>query len=75
MPAALQEGSNWEDIHPTYRERLMVWDGEVKSATMDGDMHMLNLRADLLDNPDEQAAFEAKYGYPLAAPVTVGAVP
>lgn len=70
MPAALQEGSNWEDIHPTYRERLMVWDGEVKSATMDGDMHMLNLRADLLDNPEEQAAFEAKYGYPLAAPVT-----
>ena len=70
MPAALQEGSNWEDIHPTYRERLMVWDGEVKSATMDGDMHMLNLRSDLLDNPEEQKAFEAKYGYPLAAPET-----
>ncbi len=33
-------------------------------------MHMLNLRADLLDSPEEQAAFEAKYGYPLAAPVT-----
>jgi len=70
MPDALQQGSNWEDIHPVYRERLMVWNGEVKSATMDGDMHMLNLRADLLDNADEQAAFEAKYGYPLAAPVT-----
>ena len=70
MPAAMQEGLDWEDIHPIYRERLMVWDGEVKSATMDGDMHMLNLRSDLLDNPEEQAAFEAKYGYPLAAPVT-----
>lgn len=70
MPAAMQEGLDWEDIHPTYRERLMVWEGEVKSATMDGDMHMLNLRADLLENPEEKAAFEAKYGYPLAAPET-----
>lgn len=70
MPAALQEGSDWEDIHPVYRERLMMWEGEVKSATMDGDMHMLNLRADLLEDPEEMAAFEAAYGYPLAAPVT-----
>lgn len=70
MPEALQTGLNWEDIHPTYRERLMVWNGEVKSATMDGDMHMLNLRSDLLENPEEQAAFEAQYGYPLAAPET-----
>lgn len=70
MPSDLQEGSNWDDIHPVYRERLMTWNGEVKSATMDGDMHMLNLRADLLENPDEQSAFEAAYGYALAAPVT-----
>ncbi|MEM7711748.1 MAG: extracellular solute-binding protein, partial [Pseudomonadota bacterium] len=70
MPEALQEGNDWEDVHPVYRERLMQWNGETKSATMDGDMHMLNLRADLLEDPDEQAAFETEYGYPLAAPVT-----
>ncbi len=70
MPEELRAGADWEDIHPTYRERLMVWNGEVKSATMDGDMHMLNLRADLLENPEEMAAFEDRYGYPLAAPVT-----
>ncbi|MDJ1009744.1 MAG: extracellular solute-binding protein [Paracoccaceae bacterium] len=70
MPAALREGGDWEDIHPVYRERLMVWNGEVKSATMDGDMHMLNYRADLMDDADNQAAFEAEYGYPLAAPLT-----
>ncbi|WP_306120097.1 MULTISPECIES: extracellular solute-binding protein [unclassified Roseitalea] len=70
MPESLREGSDWEDIHPVFRERLMVWNDEVKSATMDGDMHMLNLRADLMQDPDEMAAFEEQYGYPLAAPAT-----
>jgi multiple sugar transport system substrate-binding protein len=68
MPEDLRAGADWEDIHPVYRERLMVWEDEVKSATMDGDMHMLNLRADLLENPEEQAAFQERYGYALAAP-------
>ncbi|SDX54862.1 extracellular solute-binding protein [Litoreibacter albidus] len=70
MPAAMQEGPAWEDIHPVYRERLMSWGGEVKSATMDGDMHMLNYRADLFEDADNMAAFKEKYGYDLAAPVT-----
>lgn len=70
MPAKMQTGDYWDDIHPVYRERLMVWDGKVKSATMDGDMHMLNYRADLFDDPEEKKAFKAKYGYELAAPVT-----
>ncbi|NAZ36345.1 extracellular solute-binding protein [Rubellimicrobium sp. CFH 75288] len=69
-PETFTQGEDWEDIHPVYRERLMVWEGEVKSVTMDGDMHMLNLRADLLEDPEEQAAFEERYGYPLAAPTT-----
>lgn len=70
MPAEMQAGAYWDDIHPTFRERLMVWEGEVKSASMDGDMHMLNYRADLFEDPDEQAAFRERYGYDLAAPVT-----
>ncbi|MDJ1006258.1 MAG: extracellular solute-binding protein [Paracoccaceae bacterium] len=70
MPAELQEGGDWEDIHPVYRERLMVWNGEVKSATMDGDMHMLNYRADLMEDEANKAAFMDRYGYELAAPVT-----
>lgn len=70
MPAAMQSGAAWEDIHPVYRERLMMWDGAVKSATMDGDMHLLNYRADLFDDPANKEAFKAKYGYDLAAPVT-----
>ena len=70
MPAEMQTGEYWEDIHPTFRERLMLWEGEVKSASMDGDMHMLNYRADLFEDPDEQAAFRDRYGYDLAAPLT-----
>ncbi|WP_104401093.1 extracellular solute-binding protein [Vibrio penaeicida] len=70
MPQSMQEGEYWNDIHPVYRERLMLWDGKVKSATMDGDMHMLNYRADLFNDPKEKAAFKTKYGYALAAPVT-----
>ena len=70
MPEALREGADWEDIHPTYRERLMVWQDDVLSATMDGDMHMLNLRADLLEDAQEMVAFEDAYGYPLAPPET-----
>lgn len=31
MPEAMRQGPAWEDIHPVYRERLMVWDGKVLS--------------------------------------------
>lgn len=70
MPAAMQQGDAWEDIHPVYRERLMSWGGEIKSATMDGDMHMLNYRADLFELAGNREAFKAKYGYELGAPRT-----
>ncbi len=70
MPAEMQSGDDWDDIHPVYRERLMSWDGEIKSATMDGDMHMLNYRADLMEDQANKDAFKKKYGYELAAPVT-----
>ena len=70
MPAEMQQGPAWEDIHPVYRERLMSWGGEGKSATMDGAMHMLNYRADLFEDEANKATFKEQYGYDLAAPVT-----
>lgn len=70
MPAEMQQGDAWGDLHPVYRERLMSWGGEIKSATMDGDMHMLNYRADLFEDEANKAAFMEAYGYELAAPVT-----
>jgi len=68
MPAAMREGADWEDIHPTYRDRLMVWNGKVLSQTMDGDLHALTYRIDLFEDPKEMEAFKAKYGYDLAPP-------
>ena len=70
MPADLRQGALWEDIAPVYRDRLMVWDGKVLSQTIDGDVHTYSYRTDLFENPDEQAAFKAKYGYDLGVPQT-----
>lgn len=70
MPAEMREGADWEDIRPVFRDRLMVWDGRVLSMTMDGDLHAYSYRIDLFEDPDEQAAFEAEYGYPLGIPET-----
>lgn len=36
----------------------------------DGDLLLLYLRKDLLNDPEEQQAFQSRYGYPLAAPET-----
>jgi multiple sugar transport system substrate-binding protein len=68
MPKEFQQGADWEDIHPTFRDRLMVWKGKVLSQTMDGDLHALTYRIDLFEDPKEMAAFKAKYGYDLAPP-------
>ena len=70
MPSGIQQGAAWEDIHPVYRDRLMVWDGKVLSQTMDGDLHALTYRIDLFDDPAEQAAFKSRYGYDLQSPRT-----
>lgn len=70
MPESIRTGDYWDDIHPSYKERLMVWNGAVKAAQMDGDMHTLQYRGDLFENPEEQKKFKEKYGYDLAAPKT-----
>jgi multiple sugar transport system substrate-binding protein len=68
MPESMRQGKDWEDIHPVYRERLMVWDGKVLSQTMDGDLHATTYRIDLFEDPKEREAFKAKHGYDLAPP-------
>src|SRR3546814_11823494 len=66
----MRQGAVWEDSAPVYRDRLMVWDGKVLSQTMDGDVHTYTYRIDLFEDPKEQEAFKAKYGYDLAVPKT-----
>lgn len=70
MPEAMRQSEDFQDIFPVYRERLMDWNGQVLSQTMDGDVHTYTYRIDLFDNPEEQAAFEEEYGYALAPPAT-----
>ena len=43
MPEEIRQTDVWEDIHEVYRDRLMIWGGEHKSQTIDGDLHTLQL--------------------------------
>lgn len=70
MPAEMREGDVWLDINPVYRDQLMVWNGQVLSQTMDGDVHTYTYRIDLFEDAEEQAAFEERYGYALGLPKT-----
>jgi multiple sugar transport system substrate-binding protein len=44
--------------------------GEYYAYPTEGDANGWAYRRDLFENPDEMAAFEAAYGYPLAVPTT-----
>lgn len=68
MPASFQQGDDWMDIAPVYREALMVWNGKILSQTMDGDVHTYTYRIDLFEDEGNKAAFKEKYGYDLAIP-------
>lgn len=70
MPTGMQEGEDWQDIAPVYRESLMVWNGKVLSQTMDGDVHTYTYRIDLFEDEAHKTAFQEKYGYELAIPGT-----
>jgi len=54
-----------------YGERITAWGPTVYALPYDGDGHMLYYRKDLVAPDSPYAAeFKAKYGYPLAEPVT-----
>ncbi len=59
-----------QKIAPTYRDNQMTVDGKIYGFPDDGDLFVLYYRKDLFEDPDNQAAFKAKYGYDLAAPAT-----
>ncbi|MGE3535815.1 MAG: extracellular solute-binding protein [Candidatus Tectimicrobiota bacterium] len=70
VPPALVNSEAFDDIHPTYRERLMTWDGRWISVTVDGDLFQGYYRKDLFENATHQAAFRQRYGYELTPPDT-----
>jgi multiple sugar transport system substrate-binding protein len=57
-------------IAPTYRDNQMTVDGKIYGFPDDGDTFVMYYRKDILGDPENQAAFKAKYGYDLAAPTT-----
>lgn len=60
----------FEDIAPALTELTTRWEGQVFGLpyyTFTAGMHY---RCDLFENPDEMAAFEEQYGYPLDIPAT-----
>ena len=70
MPTALRETEAFDDIHPTYRERLMKWQGEWIAMTIDGDLFNGYYRKDLFEDARNRREFRQRYGYELAAPDT-----
>jgi multiple sugar transport system substrate-binding protein len=53
-----------DDVHPSYQWTLAYKD-EIVATQIDGDVKLLHYRYDLANDPKEQDAFKAKYGYDL----------
>jgi multiple sugar transport system substrate-binding protein len=62
-------GSELQDIAPAFRD-YMTFDGKTYALVVDGDVHLLYYRKDLFEDPENQEAFKAKYGYDLAPPTS-----
>ena len=60
---------NIEDVLPAPRH-LLMYGGRNYMVANDHDGQVLYYRRDLLADPGHQAAFQRKYGYPLAVPKT-----
>lgn len=58
------------DIIAPFRELYNMYDGKLYALPFDGDLHVYFYRRDLVEDPTEQAAFKARYGYDLAPPAT-----
>jgi multiple sugar transport system substrate-binding protein len=66
--------STWDpnaaDVLGPFWELYCKFAGKVYALPIDGDVLMLQYRKDLIENPQEKAAFKAKYGRELKAPET-----
>ncbi len=69
---------NDNNLTDTVTEATLTYYGEYPPGTgtywaypTEGDANGWAYRKDLFENPDEMAAFEAEYGYPLAPPETM----
>lgn len=70
VPSELVRSESFDDIHPTYRERLMTWNGKWIAMTVDGDLFQGYYRKDLFEDPVHRKDFRERYGRDLAPPDT-----
>lgn len=63
-------GADMDDIVPAFRDLYGKVGDDYYALPYDGDVLALFYRTDLFENPEEQAAFQAKYGYELTVPET-----
>jgi len=68
LPSKLTEEEVFDDIHPIYRDRLMTWNGDWISVTIDGDLFSGYYRKDLFEDHLHQLDFKSQYGYELLPP-------
>lgn len=70
LPDELADDEAFDDIHSTYRDRLMKWNDKWIAVTIDGDLFCGYYRKDLFENEQNQKDFKATYGYDLTPPDT-----
>ncbi|HZO86924.1 MAG TPA: sugar ABC transporter substrate-binding protein [Chthonomonadaceae bacterium] len=61
---------NWDEIYPSAKQFYCEYDGKIYGVPCEADAIGFAYRKDLFENPQEQAAFKAKYKYDLAPPKT-----
>lgn len=70
IAASDPEEIQFEDVAPALVELTTGWKGQVYGLPYYTFTMGMFYRCDLYEHPDEQAAFEAEYGYPLDVPQT-----
>ena len=59
--------SEFDDINPAFKD-WMSYQGKIYGLVVDGDVLVTYYRKDLFEDPENQSAFKAKYGYDLGPP-------
>lgn len=70
VPKEIAEDESFDDIHDTYRDRLMKWGNKRIAISVDGDLFLGYYRKDLFEIEQNRNNFKAKYGYDLKSPDT-----
>ncbi|KPA17436.1 sugar ABC transporter substrate-binding protein [Candidatus Magnetomorum sp. HK-1] len=70
LPDELADDESFDDIHPTYRDRLMKWNDRWIAVTVDGDLFSGYYRKDLFENEQNRNDFKKQFNYALDRPET-----